>query len=157
MKLRAALEKQHTHWVLSVAFRPDGKVPWDVAGQYLAGGVILGAAVYELSAAKGKCLRHCRDSRLLRRRPSLGGATMMGIEQGGFCVGCSGALMAALFALGVMSIAWMVVIATVVAIEKLLPWTVITIGSTAAALALLSAAIIVAPTHVPWLRIPMSM
>jgi hypothetical protein len=33
LKLRAALEKQHTHWVLSVAFRPDGKVPWDVAGQ----------------------------------------------------------------------------------------------------------------------------
>jgi predicted metal-binding membrane protein len=119
--------------------------------------LILGAALYELTAAKGKCLRHCRDSRLLRRRAGLGGALMMGIEQGGFCIGCSGALMVALFALGVMSIAWMLVIATLVAIEKLLPWTMITVGSTAAGLALLGAAIMVAPTHVPWLTVPMPM
>jgi predicted metal-binding membrane protein len=81
----------------------------------------------------------------------------MGIEQGGFCVGCSGALMAALFALGVMSIAWMLLIAGLIAIEKLLPWTVVTIGTTAAALALLGVATIVVPDHVPWLTIPMSM
>lgn len=130
---------------------------WNRAGQYLAGGVILGAALYELTAAKRKSLRHCRDPRLLRRRPGLGGALMMGVEQGGFCVCCSGALMAALFALGVMSIAWMLVIATLVAIEKLLPWTAITLGSTAAALALLGAAVIFVPAHVPWLTVPMSM
>jgi predicted metal-binding membrane protein len=134
-----------------------GFLDWNRAGQYLAGGVILGAALYELTAAKRKCLRHCRDSKLLRHRPGLGGALRMGIAQGGFCVGCSGALMAALFALGVMSIGWMLVIAILVAIEKLLPWTMITIGSTAAALALLGAAIMVAPAHVPWLTIPMSM
>ena len=81
----------------------------------------------------------------------------MGVEQGGFCVGCSGALMAALFALGVMSIPWMLVIATLVAVEKLLPFTAIMIGSTSVALALLGAAIIVVPTHVPWLTIPMPM
>jgi predicted metal-binding membrane protein len=82
---------------------------------------------------------------------------MMGVEQGGYCVGCSGALMAALFALGVMSIAWMLVIAAVVAIEKLLPWTARSIGATAAALAALGTAIMIAPTHVPWLTIPMQM
>ena len=81
----------------------------------------------------------------------------MGVEQGGFCVGCSGALMAALFALGVMSIAWMLLIAALVAIEKLLPWTAITIGVTAVVLALIGVAIAVAPDHVPWLTIPMSM
>jgi DNA-binding CsgD family transcriptional regulator len=78
---------------------------------------------------------------------------MMGMEQG-FCVGCSAALMAALFALGVMSIAWMLLIAALVAIEKLLPWTVITTGATAAALALLGAAILFVPGQVPWLTIP---
>jgi predicted metal-binding membrane protein len=130
---------------------------WNRAGQYLAGGVILGAALYELTAAKENCLRHCRDSHLLRRRPGPGGALIAGVEQGGFCVGCSGALMAALFALGVMNIAWMLVIASLVAIEKLLPWTVITVGSSAAALALLGVAIMVVPSHVPWLTIPMSM
>ena len=127
------------------------------AGRYVAGGVILGAALYELTAAKKSCLRHCRDVKLLHRRPGATGALLMGVEQGGFCVGCSGALMAALFALGVMSIAWMLVIAAFVAIEKLLPWTVLAIAATAAALVLLGVAIMVAPAHVPWLTVPMSM
>jgi predicted metal-binding membrane protein len=134
-----------------------GFLAWNRVGQYLAAGVILGAARYELTAAKRKCLRHCRDSELLRCRPGLGGAVMMGVEQGGFCVGCSGALMAALFAVGVMSIPWMFVIATLVAVEKLLPWQTIAVGSTAVGLALLGATIVVVPAHVPWLTIPVSM
>jgi predicted metal-binding membrane protein len=130
---------------------------WNRTGQYLAGGVILGAALYELTAVKGRCLRHCRDVQLLRPKPGAIGALMTGIEQGGFCVGCSGAMMAALFALGVMSIAWMLLIAVLIAIEKLLPWTVMTIGATAAALTLLGVAVVVVPDHVPWLTVPMSM
>jgi predicted metal-binding membrane protein len=130
---------------------------WDRAGQDLAGGVILGAALYELTTAKARCLRRCRDSHLLRPRPGPAGALVRGMEQGAFCVGCSGALMAALFALGVMGIAWMLLIAALVAIEKLLPWTVITIGATAAVLALLGVAILFVPDQVPWLTIPMSM
>lgn len=51
----------------------------------------------------------------------------------------------------------MLVIAALVAIEKLLPWTVIAIGAAAAALAVLGAAIMIARAHVPWLTIPMSM
>jgi predicted metal-binding membrane protein len=134
-----------------------GLLAWDRAGQYLSGAVILGAGLYELTTAKGRCLRHCRDSRLLRRRPGVAGALRMGTEQGGFCVGCSGALMAALFALGVMSIAWMLVIAALVAIEKLLPWALLATGATAAALALLGAGVMFFPDQVPWLTIPMSM
>jgi len=133
-----------------------GLLAWDHVGRYLAGGVILSAALYELSAAKGRCLRHCRDAELLRRRPGAVGALLMGVEQGGYCVGCSGALMAALFALGVMSIAWMLVIAALVTIEKLLPWRVIATGATAAVLAVLGAAVMTVPAHVPWLTIPMS-
>jgi predicted metal-binding membrane protein len=134
-----------------------GFLAWSRAGQYLAGGVILGAALYELTSAKGRCLQHCRDVRLLRVRARAPGALMMGVEQGGFCVGCSGALMAALFALGVMSIAWMLVIAALVAIEKLLPWTLVTTGATAAALAVLGLAVLVVPADVPWLTVPLSM
>ena len=132
-----------------------GFLAWNRAGEYIAGGVILGAALYEFTAAKRRCLKHCRDTRLLRRRPGISGALAMGIEQGGFCVGCSGALMAALFALGVMSIAWMLVIAALIAIEKLLPWQLVTTGATAALLVLLGVAIMVAPRHVPWLTVPM--
>lgn len=134
-----------------------GVLAWDRAGRYLTGGVILGAALYEVTATKRRCLRHCRDSHLLSQRPGAAGALLMGLEQGGFCVGCSGGLMIALFALGVMSIAWMLLIAGLIAIEKLLPWTLVTIGTTAAVLALLGVAVIVAPAHVPWLTIPMSM
>lgn len=78
-------------------------------------------------------------------------------QQGGFCVGCSGAMMAALFALGVMSIAWMLLVAALIAIEKLLPWTVITIGATAVAFTLVAVAVMVVPHHVPWLTVPRSM
>src|SRR4029450_7632290 len=46
---------------------PDpGVLAWERSGQYVAGGVLLGAALYELSSAKRRCLRHCRDARLLR-------------------------------------------------------------------------------------------
>ena len=81
----------------------------------------------------------------------------MGLEQGAFCVGCSGALMIALFALGVMSFAWMLLIAALIAIEKLLPWKAVTIGTSSAVLAVLGVAIMSVPDHVPWLTIPMSM
>src|SRR4051794_6988874 len=104
----------------SVRSLHPGFLAWDEAGPYVAGGVIAGAALYELTPAKAACLRHCRDSRLLveRWRPGRLQALGAGIEHGGFCVGCCWALMAALFALGVMSIGWMVLITAVIAIEK---------------------------------------
>jgi predicted metal-binding membrane protein len=129
---------------------------WDQGGQYLAGGVILGAALYELTPLKATCLRHCRDPELLngRRRPGLSGALLMGVEHGGFCAGSSWALMAALFALGVMSVAWTIVVAVLVAVEKLLPWERAAIGTTAAFIAALGLAVALAPGQVPGLTIP---
>jgi pentapeptide MXKDX repeat protein len=128
-----------------------GFLVWGRAGRYLAGGVILAAALYELTTPKGGCLQRCRDSRLLRRRPS---ATMMGVEQGGFCVGCSGALMAALFALGVMSIGWMAIIAALIAIEKLLPWKAAANRGIAIFLLVLGIAVAASPEDVPGLTLP---
>jgi len=132
-----------------------GFLTWHRAGQYIAGGVVLMAALYELTPVKANCLRHCRDARLLRHRPGPAGALVAGLEQGGFCVGCSGAMMLALLALGVMSVAWMVLIAVLVTIEKLLPWQAVPTGASAVVLALLGAGIVLAPEHVPWLTIPM--
>ena len=136
-----------------------GFLAWDESGPYVAGGVILAAALYQLSPLKDGCLRQCRSPKMLLEhwRPGQVGALRMGLEHGGFCIGCSWALMAALFALGVMSIAWMLVIAALIAIEKLLPWQLVTTGATAAAMAVLGVAIIVAPDQVPWLTVPMSM
>ena len=135
---------------LDIAF-----LAWDRAGQYIAGGVILAAGLYELTPIKARCLRHCREGRLLRRRPGAFGALTMGIEQGGYCVGCSGALMAALFALGVMSIGWMGLIAALIASEKLLPWEVIPSGASAVLLVALGLAVMFFPNQVPGLTIPM--
>lgn len=50
------------------------------------------------------------------------GALRLGAAHGARCVGCCWALMAALFAVGVMSLGWMAVIAGLIAAEKLLPW-----------------------------------
>jgi predicted metal-binding membrane protein len=45
----------------------------------------------------------------------------MGSEHGLYCIGCCWGLMLALFALGVMSVAWMAAIAIVIFVQKVLP------------------------------------
>ena len=45
----------------------------------------------------------------------------MGLEHGAWCIGCCWALMVLLFAVGIMSITWMVVVAAIVFAEKVLP------------------------------------
>jgi predicted metal-binding membrane protein len=130
---------------------------WDRAGAYLAGGVILAAAVYQLTPLKDVCLRHCRSPMmflLTRWRSGRSGALGMGIEHGAWCVGCCWALMAALFALGVMSIGWMVFIAALIAVEKLLPWKTIANRGIAVVLVVLGLGVAFAPEKVPGLTLP---
>ena len=79
------------------------------------------------------------------RSPAALGALRMGIEHGGWCVGCCWALMAALFALGVMSIGWMAFIAALIAIEKLLPWKDVANRGIAVLLLVLGLAVAFAP------------
>jgi predicted metal-binding membrane protein len=67
----------------------------------------------------------------------------MGVEHGAWCVGCCWALLASLFALGVMSLAWMVVVAVLIAGEKLLPWKVAANRGIALLLLVLGVAVLV--------------
>ena len=100
------------------------ELSWHRGGPYLAGGVLLAAAVYQLTPVKDACLRRCRaplDFVLTHWREGPSGALRMGVVHGGWCVGCCWGLMASLFALGVMSVPWMVAIAVLIAVEKLLP------------------------------------
>jgi predicted metal-binding membrane protein len=78
----------------------------------------------------------------------------MGVRHGAWCVGCCWALMASLFALGVMSIAWMALVAALIAAEKVLPWRRGVTYGTAALLLALGVLIVVAPGSVPGLTIP---
>ena len=130
---------------------------WDSAGPYLAGGVILAAAVYQLTPAKDVCLRKCRgpfEFILASWRPGRSGALRMGIEHGAWCVGCCWALMAALFALGVMSVGWMAFVAALIAGEKLLPSKAVANRGVAVLLAVLAVGVAFAPGRVPGLTVP---
>src|SRR4051794_6582674 len=130
---------------------------WDSGGPYLAGGVIIAAAVYQLTPLKDVCLSKCRSPLmfiLTSWQPGRIGALRMGIEHGAWCVGCCWALMAALFALGVMSLGWMVFIAALIAIEKLLPWKAVANRSVAILLVVLGLAVAFVPEDVPGLVIP---
>jgi predicted metal-binding membrane protein len=126
---------------------------WDHGGRYVAAAVILVAALYELTPAKRMCLRHCRRP----RRPGRSAASELreGAVEGAYCVGCCWALMAALFALGVMNLTWMVVIAALIAIDKLLPSE--RLAATVAITVLVALALAVAffPEEVPALTVPM--
>jgi predicted metal-binding membrane protein len=96
----------------------------DHAGRWAAGGILLMAALYELTPFKDICLRKCRSPLgflLGSWKDGLSGAVRMGARHGAWCVGCCWALMASLFALGVMSVVWMAVVAGLVAFEKLIP------------------------------------
>jgi predicted metal-binding membrane protein len=78
----------------------------------------------------------------------------MGAAHGAWCVGCCWALMASLFALGVMSIPWMAFVAGLIAVEKLLPWRRVAVYGTALILLGLGVLLITAPDAVPALTVP---
>ena len=134
-----------------------GFLGWEQAGRYVAAAVIAGAGLYQLTTAKHACLRRCRDRGAFlgeRRRTGRLGALRTGIEHGGFCVGCCWALMAALFALGAMSLAWMAVLAVLIAAERLPPWDRAPRRAVAVVLVALGITVAVAPGDVPGLTVP---
>jgi predicted metal-binding membrane protein len=128
-----------------------GFVAWDRAGRYVAAGVIVAAAAYQLSGAKGRCLDRCRTP------VGVGSGLRGGLRFGASCVGCCAGLMATLFALGVMSLTWMVVVAALIAAERLLPWRSAAVYGVATALAVLAIWLAAAPGQLPGLTLPDSM
>ncbi|WP_265563704.1 DUF2182 domain-containing protein [Sphingomicrobium arenosum] len=94
------------------------------ASATLSGVLLLAAGLYQFSPWKDRCLSLCRSpaSFIARhQRPGAAGALRLGLLHGAFCAGCCWALMALLFVLGVMNIAWIAILTLVVAAEKLLP------------------------------------
>jgi predicted metal-binding membrane protein len=133
-----------------------GVLAWDRAGRWVAGATLI-AAVYELTPLKDVCLRKCRSPLgfLLGswRRGRLG-ALKMGVRHGAWCIGCCWALMASLFALGVMSIVWTAVVAALIAFEKLIPSRRTATYGTAAILLVLGVLLAGAPHAIPALTVP---
>jgi predicted metal-binding membrane protein len=137
------------------------ELAWGEAGRWVAGGTLVVAAGYELTPLKDVCLSKCRSPLgflLGSWRDGLPGALSMGARHGAWCVGCCWALMASLFALGVMSVAWMAFVAALIALEKTLPWGGRWVTyATALILLVLGVALIAAPDMVPGLTIPGAM
>jgi predicted metal-binding membrane protein len=123
------------------------QLAWDRAGPYAAGSVIVAAGVYELAPLKRESLRRCRSVRAAS-------ALHAGLEHGRDCVVCSGALMALLFVLGVMSLFWMAVVAGAIFAEKALPHGQRLIPALAVALAVLGIWVAASPGSVPGLTQP---
>ncbi len=134
-----------------------GLFAWDRAGRWAAGATLLGAAVYELTPLKDVCLGKCRSplgALLGSWREGWSGALRMGARNGAWCVGCCWALMASLFALGVMSLVWMAVVGGLIAFEKTVPWRRIASYGTAAVLLVIGVLLLAAPNAIPGLTDP---
>jgi predicted metal-binding membrane protein len=130
---------------------------WDRGGRWIAATTLIVAAVYELTPLKDVCLGKCRSPLGLLLgswREGHSGALRMGVRNGAWCVGCCWALMASFFALGIMSVVWMALVAGLIAIEKTLPWRRIATYGTAAALLALAVLLFAVPEAVPGLTIP---
>jgi len=90
--------------------------------RWVAGAVLLGAGLYQLTPLKDRCLAHCRSP--LGFLLHFGGYRgrlrdlRVGAYHGGYCVGCCWGLMAVLVAVGVMNVAWMAGLAAVIFLEK---------------------------------------
>lgn len=113
-------------YLLDSILRATGlkSMTWNHGGSYLAGSVLVLAAVYQLSPLKHACLKGCRSplsffSRYWRKGDI--GAVAMGIRHGIVCVGCCWALMAVMFAVGTMNLTWMSLLTLFMFAEKMLP------------------------------------
>jgi predicted metal-binding membrane protein len=141
------------------AGQAGGIFAWDHSGRAIAVGALVAAALYEMTPLKTRCLRKCRSPLgflLSSWRDGTRGALNMGTRHGGWCLGCCWALFVALFALGVMSLAWMLVVTGLIAAEKLLPWRRMATAGVAVVLIAVAVGVTLAPASVPWLTVPMT-
>jgi predicted metal-binding membrane protein len=92
------------------------------AARWVGAAALAAAGLYQLTPLKDRCLSHCRSP--LGFLLHFGGYAgklrdvRVGIYHGGYCVGCCWALFVVLIAVGVMNLAWMAGLATVIFLEK---------------------------------------
>jgi predicted metal-binding membrane protein len=89
---------------------------------YVTAGVLVTAGIFQLSPLKQVCLRHCRSPLgflVGHWRAGWRGGLALGLAHACYCLGCCWALMVVLVVAGAMGLPWVLVIACVVAAEKL--------------------------------------
>src|SRR5215475_3559203 len=120
--------------VVYALYRPHGSAA--------AAAIVIAAGVYELTPVKRYFRRRCNRN------------FRSGFDFGCCCVGSSIGLMLMLVALGIMNIAWMVIVAVVITAQKLMPPKAAIDVSVALAIVGLGIFVAIAPASIPGL-IPM--
>lgn len=90
----------------------------------LAAVLLMVAGAYQWTPLKQACLEHCRSPLefvLTQWREGRGGAFIMGLRHGTYCLGCCWVLMLLLFVGGVMNLVWISALAAYVLVEKFAP------------------------------------
>ena len=122
---------------------------WDRAGRWTALAVLAAAGAYQLTGRKRRALTRCRQASSRSGSPARAGLTA-GVN----CLRSSWLMMAALFALGVMSLWWMALVALLIAAERLpRPSTPGRLAGAAVFLAL-ALGVALSPSAVPGLTVP---
>jgi predicted metal-binding membrane protein len=115
---------------------------------YASAGVLIIAGIFQLSPLKQVCLRHCRSPLgflFEHWREGWHGGLAMGWAHARYCLGCCWALMVVLVVAGAMGLPWVLLIAAIVAAEKLVPRGEWVARLTGVALVLLGLAVAVRP------------
>lgn len=89
---------------------------------WFAGALLIMAGFYQFTPLKRRSLTACRTPMgflMTSWREGRIGALRMGIGHGKHCLGCCWSLMILLFVLGVMNLAWVVILSALVLAEKL--------------------------------------
>jgi predicted metal-binding membrane protein len=150
----SAFARRHRSGVAAPLFAGSYLVVWALVGlavyalyrphgSTVAGALTIAAGLYELAPLKRECRRRCRES------------VRSGFQFGRYCVGSSAGLMLILISLGIMSITWMVVVAALVAGQKLLPPRPLVDVPVALSIVGLGVLVAVAPSSVPGLVVGM--
>jgi predicted metal-binding membrane protein len=87
-----------------------------------SGAIFIAAGFYQFSALKLACLKQCQSPFpffFANWATTPQGVFRLGLQQGMFCLGCCWAMMAVMFAVGVMNVVWMAALGVVMTIEKI--------------------------------------
>lgn len=117
--LAAALQVQMRHWFLIDQYMT-------FTNPLISAELLLAAGVFQLSSLKHVCLTKCRSPLGFLSssyRSGYRNAFRIGLLHAAFCIGCCWLLMALAWFGGVMNMAWMAVLSTIIILEKTLPTT----------------------------------
>lgn len=115
--------------------------------------LVLVLALYELTACKQRWRQRCcvvtSPARAVPAGPAPAGSWRAGLRQGVAGIGCCGPTMVALALIGMMDLGWMVALTAVMVAERIAPWGSAVSRAAGVALIVVSAAMLIAPYHLP--------